>query len=130
MGTTGESERRMTAKRFHAQPGVGDWRMLYWGAHAHYACESFSHAARLVAATARVAAEVGHEPDVDVRPDGITIRTFSQRNGSLTAIDAELARRVSEAVREAGGRSDPSKLMMLGLAVAQDRGVDVRPFWS
>jgi 4a-hydroxytetrahydrobiopterin dehydratase len=121
---------RMTAKEFHDRPGVEDWRVLYWGAHAFYACDGFAHAARLVGAIAEVVAELGHEPDVDVRPHGITLRTFTHRNGSLSAIDAELARRVSEAVRAAGGRPDPAQLMVLGLAVAQDRGADVRPFWS
>ncbi len=121
---------RLSAKRFHAHPGVEDWRVLFWGAYAHYASDSLAHAVRIVDAAAAVAVEVGHEPDFDVRPHGITIRTFSKRNGALTAVDAELAAGIQAAARAEGGRPDPSTLMVTGIAVAQDRGADVRPFWA
>jgi len=121
---------RLSAKRFHAEPGVDDWRVLFWGAYAHYACDSLAHAVRIVVAAAAAAEEVGHEPDFDVRPHGVTIRTSSRRNGALTGIDAVLARRIQEAARAEGGRPDPSTLMVTGIAVAQDRGADVRPFWA
>ncbi len=121
---------RMTAKKFHEEPGVDDWRVLYWGAYAHYVCDSFAHAAALVAAIAEVAEEVGHSPDIDVRPHGVTVRTFTHPDGSLGAADPQLARRVSEVARAGGYRSDPSTLLVTGIAVAQDRDVDVRPFWA
>lgn len=121
---------RLSAHQFHAQPGVEDWRVLYWGAYAHYASESLSHAVRLAEAIAAVAEEVGHFPDLDLRPHGVTIRTFSRRDGSLADIDALLARRVSEVAHELGYRSDPTTLLVTGIAVAQDRDADVRPFWA
>lgn len=128
--TDAAPQERLTAKQFHARPGVEDWRVLYWGAYAYYACDSLAHAVRLVTAVAEVAAEVGHDPDLDVRPHGVTIRTFTRVNGALSEIDAELARRISEVAHAGGHRSDPSTLMVTGLAVAQDRGADVRPFWA
>jgi 4a-hydroxytetrahydrobiopterin dehydratase len=121
---------RMTAKKFHEQPGVGDWRVLFWGAYAHYVTDSLAHAVELVAGVASIAAELGHEPDLDVRTQGVTIRTFSNRDGSLSATDAELARLVSEWTTANGYRPDPSKLMVTQLAVAQDAGADTRPFWA
>lgn len=120
----------MSAKRFHEQPGVGDWRVLFWGAYAHYACDSFAHGAALVSAIAEVATELGHEPDVDLRPHGVTIHTFTHRDGTLSEADAVLARRISQVAQAAGYRSDPSTLLVTGIAVAQDAGADVRPFWQ
>lgn len=121
---------RMSAKKFHEQPGVDDWRVLFWGAYAFYEADDLAHAIALVNGVAAIAAELGHEPDLDVRPHGVTIRTFTFRDGNLTAVDAELARRVSEWATAKGYTADPSKLMVVQFAVAQDSGVDTRPFWQ
>jgi len=123
-------EPRLTAKRFHEQPGVEDWRVLFWGAYAHYVCDSLAHAVALVNEVATIAAEVGHSPDLDVRPHGVTIRTTTTPNGALSEQDAELARRISAVAHARGYRSDPSTLLVTGIAVAQDRDADVRPFWA
>jgi 4a-hydroxytetrahydrobiopterin dehydratase len=116
--------------QFHATPGVADWRVLYWGAHAFYRTSSFAEAARLVADIAEAAAAVGHDPDVDVRPEGVTIRTRTRVDGALSRKDAELAVAVSEAAHRRGLEADPSVLTVVGIAVAQDAGVDSRPFWE
>jgi len=121
---------RMTAKKFHEQPGVGDWRVLFWGTYAFYATDDLAHAVTLVNGVASIAAELEHEPDLDVRPQGVTIRSFTYRDGSLSAKDAELARRVSEWATANGYTADPSKLMVVQFAVAQDAGADTRPFWQ
>ncbi|GIG65456.1 VOC family protein [Phytomonospora endophytica] len=123
-------EPRMTAKRFHARPGVEDWRVLFWGAHAFYAADSLTHAVALASAVAEIADGLDHHPDLDVRPHGVTIRTRTRRGGGLGPLDAELARRVQEFARGEGYRPDPSTLMVTGIAVAQDRDADVRPFWA
>jgi 4a-hydroxytetrahydrobiopterin dehydratase len=115
---------------FHSAAGVGDWRVLYWGAHAFYRTNSFAEAAQFVAAIADAAASVKHDPDVDVRPEGVTIRTCSRRDGALSRQDAELAAAVSEAAHRMGLQSDPAALQVVGIAVAQDAGVDTRPFWE
>jgi len=126
----GRMPQRMSAKAFHDSPGVQDWRVLFWGAHAFYRTASFAEAARFVTAIAEVAASVGHDPDVDMRPEGVTVRTFSRRDGALSPIDAELATRISTAAGALGLQSDPSQLTVVGIAVAQHDGVDTRPFWS
>ena len=71
------SEKRTTARAFHDAVGVEDWRVLFSGAHAYYRVRSFAEAARFVAAIAEAAEVVGHFPDVDVRPEGVTVRTAS-----------------------------------------------------
>lgn len=124
------SERRTTARAFHDSGGVEDWRVLFWGACAHYRTESFAEGAAFVAAIAEVADAIGHVPDIDLRPDGVTVRTFTGDFGSLSESDVEFARRVSLVAHELGLEPDPSQLLAVGIAVAQDAAVDVRPFFA
>lgn len=121
---------RVTAKAFHEAGGVGDWRVLYWGAHAHFTTTSFAEGARFVARIAEEAEKLGHFPDVDLRPRGVTARTFSREDGALGEQDIILARRISRVAADLGLRSDPSKLQTVGIAVAQDTEADVRPFFT
>jgi 4a-hydroxytetrahydrobiopterin dehydratase len=121
---------RITARAFHAAGGVGDWRVLYWGAYAHYRTETFADGARFAMAIAAEAEAIGHAPDVDLRPTGVTIRTFSTDDGALGERDIDLARRISTVARERGLEPDPSQVQAVGIAVAQDSDVDVRPFWA
>lgn len=121
---------RITARAFHANEGVEDWRVLFSGAHAHFRASSFADAARFVAAIAEVAEGVGHFPDVDVRPEGVTVRTASGEYGALSEHDVQLARGISDAARTLGLTADPSQVQVVAIAVAQDAGTDVGPFWA
>jgi 4a-hydroxytetrahydrobiopterin dehydratase len=123
-------EMRTTARAFHDAGGVEDWRVLFSGAHAYFRVRSFAEGARFVAAIAEVANAVGHFPDVDVRPDGVTVRTASGEYGALSQRDVELARRISAEARTLGLEPDPSQVQVVGIAVAQDVESDVGPFWA
>jgi 4a-hydroxytetrahydrobiopterin dehydratase len=125
-----EEPTQIGPKEFHATPGVEDWRVLFWGAHAVYRTASFTQAAELVSAIAEAARAVGHDPDVDVRPEGVTIRTCSRPDGALSRRDAELAAAISTVAHGMGLEPDPASLVVVGIAVAQDAGVDTRPFWE
>src|SRR4029079_5468819 len=124
------SEQRTTAKAFHEANGVEDWRVLFSGAHAYFRVRSFEHGARFVAAIAEVAEVVDHFPDVDLRPEGGTVRTAYGEYGALSQRDVELARRISVEARRLHVESDPSQVQVVGIAVAQDAGSDVGPFWG
>lgn len=121
---------RITGRAFRAADGVDQWRVLFWGAYAYFRTNSFVEGARFVAAIANAADELGHHPDVDLRPDGVTVRTFTGRDGSLSQNDIDLARRVSSVAEDLALDADPSQLQVVGIAVAQDSGADVRPFWA
>lgn len=127
---TEEPVLQLFPKDFHATPGAEDWRVLFWGAHVFYRTRSFAEAAAFVADIAAAAAEVGHDPDVDVRPEGVVVRTFSRIDGALSRKDADLAVAVSAAARARGLVADPSMLKVVGIAVAQDAGADVRGFFE
>jgi pterin-4a-carbinolamine dehydratase len=129
-GTVEPELETISANQFHASEGVEDWRVLYWGAHVFYRAESLAHGARLVAEVVSIAEELDHYPDIDLRPEGVFVKTFSRRDGALTRADAELAASVSRAAHELGLESDPSVLTVVGIAVAQGPDTHVRPFWS
>lgn len=120
----------MTARAFHDGAGVEDWRVLFSGAHAYFRVRSFAEAATFVAAIAEVGDAVSHFPDVDLRPDGVTVRTASGEYGALSERDIELARRISTEARMLHLEADPSQVQVVAIAVAQDAGSDVGPFWA
>ena len=124
------SEKRTTARALHDADGVEDWRVLFSGAHAYFRTGSFEHGARFVAAIAEVAEAVRHFPDVDLRPEGVTVRTASGEYGALRQRDVELARRISVEARRLGVEPDPSQVQVIGINVAQDAGSDAGPFWA
>src|SRR3954467_8739713 len=124
------NQKRTTARRFHDAVGVEDWRVLFTGAHAYFRVGSFAEAARFVAAIADVAEAVGHFPDVDVRPEGVTVRSASGEYGALSDRDVDLARQISAEARKLRIQADPSQVQVVAIAVAQDAGSDVGPFWA
>jgi len=124
------SDKRTTGRAFHDAEGVEDWRVLSSGAHAYFRVRSFAEATKFVAAIAEAAEAVSHFPDVDVRPEGVTVRTSSGEYGALSESDVELARAISARARTLQLESDPSQVQVVGIAVAQDAGSDVGPFWA
>jgi 4a-hydroxytetrahydrobiopterin dehydratase len=125
-----DEDLQLLPRDFHETPGTEDWRALFWGAHVFYRTRSFADAAAFVADIAAAAVEVGHDPDVDVRPEGVVVRTFSRRDGALSRRDADLAVAISARAHKRGLEPDPSMLTVVGIAVAQDAGADVRPFFE
>ncbi len=85
------TDERTTAKAFHDAGGVDDWRVLFWGAYAYFPVSSFAQGARFVGDVAATAQEIGHFPDVDLRPEGVTVHTFSRADGARSEKDIELA---------------------------------------
>src|SRR3954447_5876701 len=124
------SEKRTTARRFHDAVGVEDWRVLFTGAHAYFRVGSFAEAARVVDAIADVAEAVGPFPDVGVPPEGVTVRSASGEYGALSDRDVDLARQISAEARKLRIQADPSQVQVVAIAVAQDAGSDVGPFWA
>jgi 4a-hydroxytetrahydrobiopterin dehydratase len=104
--------------------------VLFSGAHAFFRVASFEEAARFVTAIADVAEVVGQFPDLDVRPEGVTVRTASGEYGALSQRDIDLARRISAEARRLAFEPDPSQVQAVNIAVAQDAGADVGPFWA
>ncbi|MCA1823194.1 MAG: 4a-hydroxytetrahydrobiopterin dehydratase [Mycobacteriales bacterium] len=64
---------------------------------------SFLGGIDLVAAVARIAEELDHHPDVDIRYRDITFTLSTHSAGGVTNHDLELARRIDAAAADAGG---------------------------
>jgi 4a-hydroxytetrahydrobiopterin dehydratase len=121
---------RISNAAFHEADGVDHWRVLFWGAHVFYPMKSYADGASLVATIAAIAEELGHFPDVDLRPEGVVVRTATEKDGFLSELDVALAQRVQATAIDRGLEPDPSKLTVVGVAVAQGEGQDVRPFFE
>jgi 4a-hydroxytetrahydrobiopterin dehydratase len=63
-------------------------------------------------------------------PDGVTVRTATGEYGQLSEADVELARGISAEARKLGLEPDPAQVQVVSIAVAQDAGADVGPFWA
>ena len=90
---------RLSAAQFEDTPGTGDWRVVWGGSWActQFATGSFAAGVALVQAIGALAAAAGHAPDVDLRPESVTVRLFSPELHGPGPRDVELARQISAA---------------------------------
>jgi 4a-hydroxytetrahydrobiopterin dehydratase len=116
---------------FQEAGGVEDWRVLGDGANAYFRIESFSAGARFVQAISDLARVEDHPPDVDLRPDGVTVRlvTVTDDYFGMSRSDLDLARQISAAARELGLTADPSALQSLLIIPGATEIGNVMPFW-
>ena len=121
---------RLTAAQFSAFPGVTDWRVLWGGGYtaARFLTGSFAAGLALVAAIGELAAASGHDPDVDLRPESVTVRVRTAEVRGLTGRDADLARQISAAAARLAAPADPATVQHVQVAIdALDIGA-VLPF--
>ncbi len=122
---------RLTAAQFSAFPGVTDWRVL-WGsgyAAARFLTGSFAAGLALVAAIGELAAASGQDPDVDIRPESVTVRLCTAEVQGLTSRDAAVAREISAAAAQLQATADPAGVQHLQVAIDALDITKVRPFW-
>jgi 4a-hydroxytetrahydrobiopterin dehydratase len=122
---------RITPQQFHASEGTEEWRVLGDGACAYFRTGSFAAAARFVQAIGALPDIENHPPDVDVRPDGVTVRllTASDDYYGMSQRDADLARQISAAARELGLAADPMAVQSLTVIPGATVTAEVMPFW-
>ena len=115
----------ITPQRFHEV----DWRVVRSDACAHFRTESFAAGVALVDAIGKLAEAANHDPDVDLRSDGVTVRLRAHRVGELTEREVALARQISAAARELGVPADPAAVQIVQVAIDALVIPDVIPFW-
>jgi len=113
---------------FSAADGVEDWRVLYWGAKALFKTGDFATGAKFVAAIAEHAAELGHDPLVDLRDDSVAVQVVTVGVG-LSGLDLELARRVTRTATDLGLSADPSAVQQMEIAVDAADPSALVDFW-
>ena len=67
----------ITARQFHADPSLAEWRVIGDGACTFFRTRSFVESARLIQAISELPGLEGHTPDVDLRQDGVTVRLIT-----------------------------------------------------
>lgn len=82
--------------------GLEGWRPVGEALVTVLQTSGFSRGAALLPEIARIADELNHHPDVDVRYGEVIVRTTSHDVGHLTSRDVELARRISQIANETG----------------------------
>lgn len=121
----------ITGKDFRAAEGVEGWRIISDGATAFYPTASFGESARLVDAIGSIDGIDEHAPRLDIRADGVTVRTLtrSAEGFRLTTTDLEVARAVERAATEQGLTADPTAIQsLIVIPGATDRSA-IMPFW-
>jgi 4a-hydroxytetrahydrobiopterin dehydratase len=112
-------------QRFHE----ADWRVVRDDASTHFRTGSFAAGVALVNAIGRLADDANHAPDVDLRPDGVTVRLRTEGVGGLSEREVVLARQISGAARELGVSVDLTGLQIVQVAIDALVIPDVLPFW-
>jgi 4a-hydroxytetrahydrobiopterin dehydratase len=122
---------RLTSAQFSACPGVADWRVLWGGGYAaaRFLTGSFAAGLALVAAIGELAAASGHDPDVDVRPESVTVRLRTAEVRGPTSRDASLAREISAAAARLLAPACPASVQQVQVAIDALDIAKVRPFW-
>jgi 4a-hydroxytetrahydrobiopterin dehydratase len=115
----------VTPQRFHE----ADWRVVRDDASTHFRTGSFAAGVALVNAIGRLADDANHQPDVDLRPDGVTVRLRTEGGGGLSEREVVLARQISEAAGELGVPVDLTGLQIVQVAIDALVIPDVLPFW-
>ena len=116
---------RISPKRFHE---VG-WRIVRDDASLHFRTDSFGAGVALVDAIGRMVETEHDRPAVDLRPDGVTVRLGSNREGRFSERDLVLAQQISGAARELGAAADLTGLQHIQVAIDALVIPDVLPFW-
>jgi 4a-hydroxytetrahydrobiopterin dehydratase len=116
---------RIAPKRFHEH----GWHLLRDDACTYFATGSFAKGIELVDAIGEAAAGASAPPDLDLRPEGVTVRLGT--HGPLpTEEDLALAGRISAAARGLGVPIDLSGLQAVQVAIDALVIPEVLPFWQ
>lgn len=119
----------ITSQQFHAATGVEDWRVVFDGARTTFRTGSFAAGVALVEAIGRLADEVEHHPDVDLRYGGVGVKLWTHEVQGLTQRDVDLARQISVAARELGASADPAAVQLVQISIDTLSRPAIMPFW-
>jgi 4a-hydroxytetrahydrobiopterin dehydratase len=121
----------ISPKQFREAEGVEDWRVVGDGACAYFRTGSFAVGARLVQAISQLPGVEEHQPDIDLRHDGVTVRLITDTDDyyGMSQHDVEMARQVSGAARRLGLSVDPAAVQSLLVIPGAISTAAVMPFW-
>jgi|SRR5215212_3485994 len=122
----------ITAREFREADGTEDWPVLGDGATAFFPTGSLAESVRLVQAISDLPRIEDFPPDIDVRPDGVTVRlmTYTPEWAGMHKRHVELGRQISALAAEQGLKADNSKVQSLIVVVGSPDPAEVMPFWE
>ena len=123
----------ISIRQFREAEGTQDWPILGDGATAFFPTDSFAQAARFIEAIAALTGIDSHQPDIDIRDGGVTVRllTVSDDWWALSQRDIDLARRISAVAAGLGLAADPTAVQSVGPIVIGASDIKkVMPFWQ
>jgi 4a-hydroxytetrahydrobiopterin dehydratase len=118
--------------QFEASPSTADWRIVGDGACAFFRTDTFAASVRLAQAIAQLPRVEDHQPDVDIRRDGVTVRllTYAADWYGMSQRDVDLAGRISAAARQLGLTADPAQVQSVLIVPGSLNTPEVMPFWQ
>ena len=121
----------MSPGEFLKAGGLDDWRLVSEGACAFFATSSMAESARFIEAIGQLSGVDEHPPAIDVRANGVSVRTVTWRadHGGMTRRDLELAQQVSRIAVEHGLRAEPERIQSLLVIPGAPDITAVMPFW-
>ena len=123
---------KVSPQQFQDADGTQDWRVLGERAHAYFPTSSFAEATRLVDAICQLPGIEDHQPDVDIRPDGVTLRLLTKEpeGFGMTLRDVAAAKATSGAAKGLGLKADPSAVQSFLVVPGAAAVAEVMPFWE
>ena len=122
----------ITPTQFHEADGTQDWRVVGDGACAYFRTGSFAAGARFIEAIGELPDLAEHQPDVDLRHDGVTVRLLTTADDwyGMSTRDVELARQISGIAQAQGVTGDPSAVQSLLVIPGSPDIAAIIPFWQ
>jgi len=123
----------VSVREFREAGGTEAWPVLGDGACTFFRTDSLATSARLAAAIASIPGIEDHRPDLDIRPDGVTVRllTYTDDYYGMSGRDIEWARAITAAAAELGLSPDGSAVQSVGpVVVGAVEVATVMPFWQ
>ncbi len=122
---------RITSRAFHGADGAEAWRLLPEGAVAAFRSDSFAVSVAFVQAIGDLV-RAGHEPDIDIRRDGVTVvlRAFKGLEYGLVQRDLDLARAISTTALDLGLKPEPAAIQSLLIIPGATDRRGIMPFWQ
>jgi 4a-hydroxytetrahydrobiopterin dehydratase len=121
----------ISPREFLEAGGTEDWRVVGDGASAFFKTATLAESARLVEAIGQLPGVDDHQPDIDLRPAGVTVRLITEAEDwyGPSQRDVELARRISSIARAQGLSADPAAVQSFLVIPGAPVSAEVMPFW-
>ncbi len=122
----------LTPSEFLNAEGLADWRVVSDGATAFFPTPTYAASLHLLAAIGGLPALDTARPDIDIRPNGVTIRLLAVTpdNCGMTTGHLELARAISQAAHELGFRAEPALVQSVLIVPGAANIAEIMPFWK